>query len=895
MNEIKKRLKLLTLLATLFAGNLTFSSEAVEMNQFDPLRHEDPAATKEREAQEQKQQEQEEYDRKQALKTESLTDKVKRKAKELVEGAKALRKNVSDSGLFKAPESVRRSSAEAEEAGEELTTPDEAEAAAKDFVMVDPQPAPTSVADLTTEQIEALQPSDIESYTQADIKDLTTEIANLSPATFDSLSKAQTAALTADQLIVIFMNPELASKLKIESVNPTELSKVFNFSNRGSQITDAMVDRMTKDQINTIFKNNPAHLNEYFNDNQLATMKSKVSLKDQVSKGVAKAINWFNSTKVVKWINDFANRDRSKQEASRMARSKANGTFDSAQQEEFESHMKTLSTKGKQEVANAWATARVAKIKDLENRIEKAKELPHVKQRMEVIDALRKELTTSTQAMDREMNEFAKELQKTLKPTEVIIPLEGRIIKSNRFFEIIDMSKIDPTKSIAHDYKNLTDTGFFGTKDPVVSKIGAQDLLSNYSSWVAKSVKIDPSQPIEAQLDAAIKDKTGKQWSELDPSIKVAIFTRLDADVQARYEQDITDKKTADAARDEQVLKNLQEMEAQTAKFAKDATRPARDAAILGFAPQHIETLSLDVLNDMDPATFSKLSKEQVQAFDLDQLEGLTPDRLNAIDFSLLRPITVRAMIDTMSPEKISTLTAQQLQALPRGRLSAVLAKLSVADLQTIEAAFKEAKNPFETSVTREIARQTAPVDSYKGGFDIHRIAISNGEIASAPADQISSLPTDVVRDLTVETVDILTKDGTDGTKVNEFTPEQFDVISAAPLNAMVPVLEPKTVAKLSPETMSKLTPTTLAGLTPEQTEVVTVTQTAKFRNAQNAAFSKAKEEYSTAKAQEQGGPEQEDEDEGLDLDDKSGLGGGRHRNTAKARAKGSAKKGNKR
>lgn len=791
MNRTKRNLKLFTLLAALLAGNAAFAPDGMIENNPDwtePI-YKDPVETRvelERKAQEQEQRrlQQEEY-----LKNEPFLSKARRSINRIL-GIKPKETNVSTSStrsLFSGSRPVRRTTGETEESGTPLLTSKEAATPERNFDVLTRADVPTAAIDLTSEEIQKLTPQEIDKFSQSEIRDLGIQIADLSPETLESLSKAQTVALTFDQITMLFLKPDLASKLKIENLNPKELSKVFNSINtRKEALPNEIVDRFTQDQISAIFKDNPKKLDEYFTPDQLKAMTLKIPLKDKATRQLQSAKDWLNSSKVGKWLNKMGDRRRDAREAARIARSKANGTFDDQKQNAFESHLSNLSTKEKEEVANAWADTRISKVRDIEQKIEALKKsnLPKDKE----IEALKTKLAAEIEAMDNEMFAFTDELQSMVSPNEVVIPLRGELKKGifgstksdDKVFEIIDMTNIDPTKSISGQYSDLKSTGFFGFRDPAVSYLKPKDLLNRYGSWVAKGISIDPTKPVAEQLETQTQKMTGKKWSEFDPSIKVAIMVRLDQKIQDRFTQDAENKNTAGAARAKKELQSI----------------------ILAMNPDEIETLKSDEFKNIEPETIANFSKEQVLALNLDQIEALSPEQYNALDFTKLRPRTIAVMLPSMPAEKIATLTQKQLQALPKGRLSSALAKLSVADLQIIESAFKSAGNSFEATAAREIARKTPqePEDSYNGSFNVQRVAVNNAEILNTPAKNISKLSLDAVRDLDPETAKKMTE-----IQINSFTQEQLNALRKDTIKAIAKQLTTEQLNSLNENTIKAI------------------------------------------------------------------------------------------
>lgn len=119
--------------------------------------------------------------------------------------------------------------------------------------------------------------------------------------------------------------------------------------------------------------------------------------EQQINTTVKQTAKLLSTTTPTKWVT----RDQPKKEAIRMIESTPNGTFNEEQLTKLKSYMDTLTTKGKEEIANIWTTMHT---KELQNT--------------------------------QERSTFQKELQKTLNPTEVIR------LKDNRF-EIIDISKLN--------------------------------------------------------------------------------------------------------------------------------------------------------------------------------------------------------------------------------------------------------------------------------------------------------------------------------------------------------------------------------------------------------------------------------------------------------------------
>jgi len=531
MNEMKKNLKLFTLLVALFAGNVIFTAvHEFDQPTFNPeSAHEDPAAQRERKARE----EQDKIKREQEAVTKTISQRFNAGMDAGIKTlndirAKGVGRSIQEAFGFKTPESVRRSTGEAEDSGIPLVTPHEATVSDSGFVHVE---APR----LTITEIQNLTPDDVNKLTQNDIRDLGTDIVHLSPKAFKSLSKAQTLALSDDQLSEIFFNQTHIPDLKVESINPSSLARALAKNAFSGKFSDDFVNRMTNDQIEALLEDSRVQLNTYFTPEQLARMKSNVSWAGKISRKAQAVANWLSSAGPLKWLKDISN----KNEAVRMVKEKANNKFDLREQKNFRTHIDQLRTiKDVRDVADAWTTTRLAKVKEIENKIDTLKKssLPN-NEKSKQIDALRKSLQSEIKTTNEQIFVFTKELQDALRPNEVAIPMESKGNPGDTKIEIIDMLNIDPTKSIEEQFSTLNSARV------VIHITDEKELLNHYSSWISKQISkqlnITTQTSITDQLNEQMEKITGKPWAEINPSIKDAIVTKLAQEVQEKYNKEV--------------------------------------------------------------------------------------------------------------------------------------------------------------------------------------------------------------------------------------------------------------------------------------------------------------------------------------------------------------------
>jgi hypothetical protein len=395
-------------------------------------------------------------------------------------------------------------------------------------------------------------------------------------------------------------------------------------------------------------------------------MKAKAA--PTLGEHVSNAIKFLNSTRIVKWISDQINNSSDAGTAKAIAQSKAQGTFDQTNQKYFDDAMKNLSTKQKTEVANSWLEKlpETKEIKELTQQIdaltkmsdeEYNKKVPssNANAREIYITAKQDELETKQSSLQHKINIFKEDLQTTLKPNEVIIDLTQNGNPLSKHFDIIDMSKIDPTKSIPDQMAQLQ-------KDNVVTifdrnlllgknggTVDQETLLNNYAKWVTKQFNFTPdiNEPIKPLIESATEKITGHDWSEIDQLIRNQILKSLPQNIEdaitKRYEK--TNQESLDATQAfEQFIK-------------KHAISTLTREQIQNLTPEDIQVLTKEQIQALTPKNIQVLTKEQIQALTPDQADALTSKQLAVIN------------IEYLKPEQIETLTADQISELDLNKL----------------------------------------------------------------------------------------------------------------------------------------------------------------------------------------------------------------------------------
>jgi len=395
-------------------------------------------------------------------------------------------------------------------------------------------------------------------------------------------------------------------------------------------------------------------------DNSQPTPEDQPSETPQKENGiVAKAIaaiksSWFGKliSDQIDSFNDHINKAGARRTAASLARMKAERTFEQKNQPYFDDAMRKLTTKEKENVANQWLDSKEkiyqkeqndikAQIIDLQNKARKINDnTSSTPADLRISDAYELKITELSDKLHAHMDQFAKErrafkddMQATLTPSEVMIELSSTVKPYDTEFEIMDMHKIDPTRSIEAQYNQLSNdmhTSKHILSNGKTGRITAIAILDTYATWVTGKMTIlpDSSTSISEQLNAHMKLLTNIPFDQCDESIQRAILKKLPQDVQEKYKIE-TDKKI-DAAKEP--LRSLNNI--------------TRNRVFLSLSPEIIsQKIHPDYMQYLTPETIARLTLAQTQALTPDQLAKLNMDQLARLQISNLTPEQLTALM----------------------------------------------------------------------------------------------------------------------------------------------------------------------------------------------------------------------------------------------------------
>lgn len=546
--------------------------------------------------------------------------------------------------------------------------------------------------------------------------------------------------------------------------------------------------------------------------------KSLNDSAQRITDSVNKVTDMFKSSAFGRWLNDqvgFINRQvdvsNAKHSATDIA-SKAKGPIstdlDGLEQNRFTDAMKKLSTKQKESVANTWLESRTTtyakdkqtilnNIKATEAKIDhlnisdsdKSTLDEETRNKIETqtndlkssLEDYRNNLQTLTSNFAAERQVFMQDIQKTLKPNEVVIHLTSSADENHRAYEIIDMSKVDPTKSIADQIDNMTRnmqiSNHINPTTNANSRISSTGLLSAYSDWVAKSIGSDistsSSTSVIDQLDEAMQKLTGKTLSDCDPSIRQAILDKLPNDISEQYTTEQTAQGLQDAGdRMDQAKQELQK-NAAVVKTMNDmntqAQKVAKNASIMAMKPAQIKNLSSEDIANITPDTLSKLSTQQINAFTNKQLSSLSTEQVQALTNNQVPTIITRLtipQIKDLSTEQITNLNldATKLSSSQMIALAPKIERASIADdILTKNLTTAQQQAQFLSQLPDNISQRlsTSTIEHLINNFSNKNLIDLLKEL---PQEQLSDVSSQVLRNK-IDSIRKTTKPGTTNTQ----------------------------------------------------------------------------------------------------------------------------------
>lgn len=605
----------------------------------------------------------------------------------------------------------------------------------------------------TPDQIERLKTAarstklSIQDLTPEDIKNLDEDIINeWTPQQLSQLSDAQAAALTAIPLITL--SARQLEALPVAALNPTDFSQIFIYSNNIGSLSDDFVNQITQRQAEAILSNPETKLTEYFTSNQIEHLKATAAKKseetslfhqpirpidalpetthsalhdetqdintndfDKIEHSDAQPApmptnkpSWWRKlsptlSAVVDGLVKQFSRKSSLSIASDAMRQRARGTYDPKNDQAVDNAFRELTTKQKDGIANDWLVETkgryAAKNHALEQSITRISDLlsslPEAVRERHVA-TLKAEINSNNRAMREEITAFTERMKRYLSPDEQLIPLESPsgMIR----FECIDMSEIDPTKSIADQKQKLKNDGIINTYDANwwtgrQSSIHNQSLQDLYSNWISSEIlqNYDPSQSIIPKIETSVLKLTKKPWADFDPSIQQAILDRINDYLKTQHKDSAPSTSDDSFEEIEAAMKQIAQLDQQEAQ--QNQTRPIdsyqqnqnedngdvdiqiKEKSILNTPAHLISTIDIAAISSLTPQEFNELSDDQIHALTRGQIRDLDATilavvipRLNADQMTYLKAEEVQTMSSVDFQSMIELASPQTLQQL---------------------------------------------------------------------------------------------------------------------------------------------------------------------------------------------------------------------------------------
>ncbi|MFA5999303.1 MAG: hypothetical protein WC747_04765 [Candidatus Babeliales bacterium] len=208
-------------------------------------------------------------------------------------------------------------------------------------------------------------------------------------------------------------------------------------------------------------------------------------------------------------IKDYFNNRSTKS----ILNSHALGIRNASQAKALAHKMKDLSTKDKQKALNdLWAHVRIKKEQNEIKAIENDSSLS-IEQKDDQIETVKDQFKAETEDIQNVM-------KLSLKPTEFLSASGDG--SDSKIFEIVDMSKIDPTQPLTEQYDALEKSGDITMPEKA--------LAQSVTEYYANKVNLNFDQPVTEQIITAIPD-----WDNFDGQLQINILSTLTAKIPKEF------------------------------------------------------------------------------------------------------------------------------------------------------------------------------------------------------------------------------------------------------------------------------------------------------------------------------------------------------------------------
>jgi len=504
-----------------------------------------------------------------------------------------------------------------------------------------------------------------------------------------------------------------------------------------------------------------------------------------------KSTKWnFDPRNLGKWFD--------KNKAIRMAKEKANGTFDDKQQSKrqtpFENLLRGLDTKQKEEVTQAFIKTLEANYSKEITRLQKESEttkssdLLTIDQKNEKIDQIRRDIAEQTKKFNSEIKNFRKDVETTLKPNEIMTTLVGENNPNFHSYEIINLHEINFTKPLGEGEMNtLFDSNTLSTHTSNTGEKGTIKLPSTLMNILAKGIanklKFNDQETFKNQLNRQIGIITDTPWIGMDPSFKKAILARFKTDI---IKQDTQENNTDDAMPVQQELQAIEAEQKVIAQTAEPTVTPEKhivqptekqknntpaqaknpdqedelDIArrIRNLTPEEV----LKKLLTFNRTEIAYLTKEQLQDIPVDELMKLHDNQLDAL---VLNRLTTRQLIAILPKYQYQeaqlnrSYTKEQIQSIGLAEFETLVSKLDQGQITRLIVDLSDAQLAIilPTLTPRQIRFMTSQ------------------QIESLTADQFNNLSLEQVHQFQVEQLKVFTIEQINNFNLDQFSQKQLD------------------------------------------------------------------------------------------------------------------------
>lgn len=523
---------------------------------------------------------------------------------------------------------------------------------------------------------------DISKLTPEDIENLDIDINKFTPEQLSKLSPAQTEVINAGTLSNLNRFQFLA--LPTKYLNPSQLSIVFNYPNNKDILPDSFVQELTQPQAQAILVKPSKNLDTYFTTKQIKQIKNIaagqpsdfnfVEKNDGQEPMPTNKPSWWRklsstlSSMVDGLVKQFS-RSSSLSIASDAMRQYARGSYNPDNDQAVDHAFRKLTTKQKDGVANDWLVQTKAifaeKNRILEqdiSRLSKITSMSHAA-RDEQIASLRMQIARNNQDLEEEINKFTQKMDHFLSTDEKLIALKNGAGMIR--LECIDMSEIDPTKSIEAQRQQLKIDGIINTYDAnwwqgTTASIDSQTVQNLYVKWISDAIlkNFNPYKYLNDEIKYVALKLTKHEWGDFDRTMAQAILDRVTQSLKARTKIDEPAKEQKALKNDIDTLtKDLEKMNSTSSNLTdqEKLDQMVKQNGFLNIPAELIPDIDIARISSLKPQDFSQATDQQIHALTRGQIRYLKRSQL-----AVIVPRLTSRQLSYVAPEEIEALLSQQ-------------------------------------------------------------------------------------------------------------------------------------------------------------------------------------------------------------------------------------------